>query len=143
VEKKMTVTVEQCAAEIKRLHDFFQAWFTGSVPDDPETFRAFQSAVDEQFTIIGPDGRLRELPALNAGLRGAHGKQPAIRIWTQNCRVLREFNGTILCTYEEWQAVTTGDKPDTTARLSTVLFRQAAAAPHGLAWLHVHETWLT
>ncbi len=138
----MTVTVAQCAAEIQRLHDFFQAWFTGSVPNDAANFQAFHVAMDEEFTIIGPDGQLREMSALSAGLRAAYGKEPTIRIWTEQCQLLRKLDDTILCTYEEWQQITTGDKQETTARLSTVLFRRVAAAPHGLAWLHVHETWL-
>jgi hypothetical protein len=27
-------------------------------------------------------------------------------------------------------------------RLSTVVFRQDPAAPNGLVWVHVHETWM-
>jgi hypothetical protein len=44
----------------------------------------------------------------------------------------------LLVTYEEWQQ--SGDQ--TTARLSTALFRDKPDAPNGLEWLHVHETWL-
>jgi hypothetical protein len=46
-----------------------------------------------------------------------------------------------LCTYEEWQTDRHGDGVET-GRLSTVLFREAPDAPGGVAWLHVHETWL-
>jgi hypothetical protein len=40
---------------------------------------------------------------------------------------------------EEWQSDGTGEG---TGRLSTALFAPAPAAPDGVAWLHVHGTWL-
>ena len=43
-----------------------------------------------------------------------------------------------LVMYEEWHSL----KGEESARLSTVLFEKRAGAPNGVAWLHVHETWL-
>lgn len=133
-----TITLEQCAAEIQRLHDFFQDWFTSVVPESDEEFHRFAAAMDTNFAIIGPNGALTELPALTAGLRNAYGKQPKIRIWTENHRRHHQWGNVALCTYEEWQAI--GDK--TTVRLSSVLLRKEVDTPHGLSWLHVHETWI-
>lgn len=132
------VTVAQCTSEIIRLHDFFQAWFTGAVVETDEHFARFAGVMDEQFTIVGPNGVLTELPALTKGLRGAYGKQPGIRIWTQNHRLRQQFGDTVLCTYEEWQETAEA----TTARLSSVFFQQVDGAPYGVVWLHVHETWM-
>jgi hypothetical protein len=94
--------------------------------------------MDESFTMVGPEGVLTELPPLTARLRSAYHKQTGIRIWTQNHRLLHHNGDLALCTYEEWQE----SADATTARLSSVLFRQQTAAPQGLVWLHVHETWM-
>ena len=132
------ITLTHCTAEIQRLHDFFQAWFTGTIPESDESFQDFTRVMDPNFAIIGPNGVMTTLPALTTGLRTAYGKQPDIRIWTQNHRFHQQWGEIMLCTYEEWQEST----KETTARLSSVLFRRDDAAPHQLCWCHVHETWL-
>ncbi len=46
----------------------------------------------------------------------------------------------VAATYEEWQSGE--EKKDD--RISTVVFcRVPEAAPNGLRWLHVHETWVS
>ena len=135
----MRITLTQCEAEIQRLHDFFQDWFTGAVAESDAQFQRFAAVMDPAFVIIGPNGVLTALPALTKGLRGAHGKQPAIRIWTKHHQLRQQVGDVVLCTYEEWQETADG----TTARLSSALFRTVHAAPHGVVWLHVHETWIS
>lgn len=134
----VTITLAQCAAEICRLHDFFQAWFTGDVAESEEIFQQFAAVMSADFFTIAPDGGLMELPALSTRLRHAYGKQPGVRIWTQNQRLHYQRADVALCTYEEWQE----RAGTTTSRLSSVLFQQHAGVPHGIIWLHVHETWL-
>ncbi len=133
-----TTLLAQCTREICDLHDFFQAWFTGAISDSEASFQRFAGVMDEQFTIVGPNGVLTARPALLDGLRAAYHKQPEIRIWTQNHRLLQRRGDLLLCTYEEWQKMA----ETTTVRLSSVWFRQQAIAPQGLVWLHVHETWM-
>jgi hypothetical protein len=130
--------VEQCKAEICELHDFFQAWFTGTLANTDTNFARFADVMADGFAIINPSGKLSERPALLTGLRAAHQRQPAIRIWTQNHQLRHQVGDLALLTYEEWQK----DATHTTARLSTVLFRAQAGTPNGVMWLHVHETWL-
>ena len=128
----------QCTREICELHDFFQAWFHGALDENDANFQRFAGVMDEQFTIVRPNGVLTARPTLLEGLRSAYHKRPDIRIWTQNHRLLQQRGDMVLCTYEEWQE--TAER--TTARLSSVWFRQHAAKPQGLVWLHVHETWM-
>lgn len=131
--------VEQYKTEICQLHDFFGAWFTGALANTDENFARFADVMAEGFAIISPSGKLTERPTLLTGLRAAHGRQPGIRIWTQHHQLRHQAGDLALLTYEEWQMTAAGE---TTARLSTVLFQAQAGAPNGVAWLHVHETWL-
>lgn len=133
-----TITLAHCEAEICRLHDFFQAWFRGALVKNEENFRQFAAVMSPDFFIIAPDGGLMTLPPLTERLRQAYGKQPGVRIWTQQHHLHYQRADLALCTYEEWQE----HNGETTVRLSSVLFQQHAGAPHGLLWCHVHETWL-
>lgn len=130
---------EQCKREIGELHDFFEVWFTGALANTDEQFARFADVMAEGFAIISPSGALSERPALFAGLRAAHGRQPGLRIWTQNHQLRHQAGNLALLTYEEWQTTAVGE---TTARSSTVLFQTQVGAPNGVVWLHVHETWL-
>lgn len=129
---------EHYVTEIVRLHDFFQEWFSAAVTASDEQLMRFTAAMAADFVIVSPAGQLSELSELTSGLRGAYGKQPDIRIWTQNHHLRWQRGNVALCTYEEWQETTSGR----TARLSSVLFQPTPDALHGLYWLHVHETWL-
>lgn len=129
---------EQCQREIGELHDFFEGWFTGALANTDEQFARFADVMAEGFAIISPSGALTERPALLSGLCAAYGRQPGVRIWTQNHQLRHHIGDLALLTYEEWQTTAAG----TTGRLSTVLFQAQTEAPNGVAWLHVHETWL-
>ena len=134
-----SMTLAACTREIIELHDFFQAWFTGTVNDDEANFERFAGVMDDAFTIIGPDGLLTELASLVDRLQRAHANYADLRIWTENHRLLRQHGDWLLCTYEEWQET----PPATTVRLSSVLFQHDDSTPNGVRWLHVHETWLS
>ena len=133
-----TITLAQCTAEICRLHDFFQAWFRGEIAEVEENFQHFAGVMSPDFFIIAPDGGLMTLPPLTTRLRQAYGKQPGVRIWTQQHRLHYQRGDVALCTYEEWQE----HNGETTVRLSSVLFQQQVGVPHSLIWCHVHETWI-
>jgi hypothetical protein len=127
-----------CAREISELHDFFQGWLEGTLAPDDEHFARFTEATAAGFTLIGPDGSSAGREATAAWIRAAHGTRRGFRLWTDD-HVLRAAGPDwALATYREHQ---TRDGL-TSTRLSTVLFVADAAAPNGLAWLHVHETWL-
>lgn len=130
-------------AEIEDLHRFLVGWLGGTLPRTEAAFAAFASVLAPDFAIVGPRGVVTERAALLSELEAAHGvhagpgKAFAIRI--ENVALRREGDGIALFTYEEWQDI--GGAP-ANARISTVLFDRHAAAPNGLVWRHLHETWL-
>jgi hypothetical protein len=133
------IDVAACAREIQELHDFFQGWLEGSLPPTDAVFARFTAATASDFLLIGPDGSTAGRDATAAWIRAAHGTRRGFRLWTDEHVLRASGPNWALATYREWQ---TRDGA-TTARLSTVLFTADGAAPAGLLWRHVHETWLT
>jgi len=132
---------ERCEREIRDLHRFFEAWFTGRVPNDAPTFARLTAALAEGFQIIPPNGRRVDKPPLLAQVRSAHGAHADIGFVIEIRRLHVRFLEPPVClvTYEEWQR-----HGDTrwNGRLSSALFRESEDSPHGVAWLHVHEVGL-
>lgn len=124
--------------EIIDLHVFFCTWLNGSLPAEQAVFGRFADTLAEGFAIITPDGELIEGPALIEKLWALHGRRPGLQIRIERPVLRRRAAGLTLVTYEEWQQI---GKIGTT-RISTALFVDAPAAPNGLHWAHVHETWL-
>ena len=133
---------ETCKAEAIRLHDFLQDWLTGDLPRTPEAFAAFADALGPGLIVVSPNGSVSERAAILAEFEAIHGAvaadRGAFRIWIENVRILRTEGDLALALYEEWHR----RREETSARLSTVLFRARPGAPGGVEWLHVHETWL-
>ena len=131
---------EAALAEIVELHRFFVAWFTGRCPKSRAGFTRVADALAADFVQIDPAGRERRRGPLLAALRAAHGSRAgepfAIRIVRPKIRLVRR--GLALATYEERQR----GAGTTTRRRSTALFQPAEAAPGGVAWLHLQETWI-
>lgn len=130
----------QCRLEVSDLHRFFVAWMTGAVPRDDATFARFVSVAAAGFALISPSGVLTERAPLIAELEAAHGarKDQGFQIRVRGFRHRHTAGGLGLVTYEEWQ----GLAGTTTGRLSSAWFRARQGTPHGVEWLHVHETWL-
>lgn len=125
--------------EIVRLHRFFVEWFTGRLPQTEAAFAAFADSMASGFAIVGPDGRLTELPALEQSLYNHHGHHDpqSFEIEIKNVVLRRAFGRWAIVTYEEWQQI--GEQR--TGRLSTVVIEEELQNGR-LEWLHVHETWL-
>jgi hypothetical protein len=127
-------------AEIDGLHRFFEDWFLGRCPKQPAAFARCADALAPTFVLIGPDGEERRRAGVLKGLRAAHGCHAgvafAIRIRHARVRLFRP--GVALATYEEWQRRAGRE----TARRSSALLASSRAAPLGVAWLHLHETWI-
>jgi hypothetical protein len=125
-------------AEIDGLHRFFVDWFLGTA--EAGAFARCADALDASFVQIDPAGRERPRAALLDALRAARGCYAglpfAIGIERTQVRLLRA--GLALATYEERQWF--GER--ISARRSSALFAPAAAAPLGVAWLHLQETWI-
>ncbi len=125
-------------AEINQLHQFFQDWFNGEIEPSDENFSRLSVVLADSFKLVSPDGRVLERQPLLDGLHQAHDTRNDIRIWIKEVRVLHWFDKLVLATYQEWQQI----EGKITARLSSVLFGRKPGTPHGLEWLHVHETWM-
>jgi len=131
-------TEDRCTAEIEELHQFFEDWLSGALPDTDAAFDRVRQALDPEFRLIPPSGAWRSREDILTGLRRGHGGDPDRTIHIRNVRPATEGEQLLLATYEEWQEA--GGSTD--GRLSTVLFRREDEAPNGLRWVHVHETWI-
>jgi hypothetical protein len=126
-------------AEIEELHDFFQRWLGGDLPNTRAAYARLEHALAPEFALISPDGTLQLRDQLLEQLRHAHGSRPGWRMWIERPQLRFRQTGLAVATYEEWQRHANSTM---TARLSTVVFRDQLGTPNGLTWLHVHETWL-
>ena len=125
--------------EVIELHDFFVNWLQGKLSETPAAFERVQAVLSSDFLLITPDGKITDGETLLAGIRAAHGARPGLRMWIEAVQLRQQIDNLLIVTYQEWQA----ENDNTTARISTAVFQVDASTPHGLRWLHVHETWLT
>lgn len=136
---------ERCRREVVELHEFLEGWSNGTIESTDEGFARFADVIDEDFVIISPGGEMTSRGPLVEALRGgAHGRWKTEggapgRIQIKNFRVHRMTEDMVVATYEEWHEV--GGK--TRARMSTVVFGERRGAPNGVAWLHLHEVWMS
>ncbi len=133
----MYSTDSQIEQEIRELHQFFQDWFNGVLPQSQAAFSRFSQAMDDDFMMISPDGAIVPLVPLQKRLWAGHKRGESSKIWVKNVAIRRHFGGTVLASYEEWQQV--GDQP-ATGRLSSALFQ--IGDENRPIWLYLHETWL-
>jgi hypothetical protein len=121
------------AQEIIDLHRFFEAWFRGEEAD----FSRFESVTHPEMTFISPGGEVIERGRLLGAIQAGRGNQPTLRIWIENPVLRYQSSEGLLATYEEWQEC----GGETRSRITSVWFVLDDAAPHGLVWRHVHETY--
>lgn len=128
------------AQEVVDLHQFFQDWFNGTLPDTADAFERFSGVMAPSFSMVTPAGNTVAIESLNTGLRSAHDrwKQAPGKIWVKNVRTVYTEGELVLISYEEWQEA----NGETKVRQSTVLFRAKPGLPNDVEWLHVHETWM-
>ena len=131
-----------CEQEVRTFHAFLRDWLAGAVPRTAETFARFSGVMGDGLEVISPRGTITGRDSLVDEFEGLHGQLAAdadeFEIWIENVRCRWLEGDHALVTYEEWHR----RRGATSARLSTALFRRAPAAPSGVAWVHVHETWL-
>lgn len=128
----------QAKAEVINRHHFFVEWFTGRAPETAMLASAKAFAPD--MLMIEPDGKLINAGLIVAMIRNAHGKRPTdfeIRVEVIDARPIGD--DLALVTYDEHQVID-GRK---SARRSSALFSADPAAPEGVVWRHLQETWIT
>jgi hypothetical protein len=125
--------------EVVALHRFFEAWMGHGATGD---IARLDDALGPGFEMIVPSGRLFARDAVIAMVAGARGRRGSaarpFKIRIDDPRVFPLGPDHCLVRYVERQD---GDADGPNARWSTVLFRAASAAPCGVHWLHLHETW--
>jgi hypothetical protein len=132
----------QCQREVVELHAFLVGWMTAAVPRSVATFARFADVLADGFALISPRGVFTERRPLLRELEAAYGIHGAgevpFNIEVRNFR--HRYTEGMLClvTYEEWQQLAGA----ATGCLSSAWFRARSDTPHGVEWLHVHETWL-
>lgn len=122
--------------EIEELHDFFEGWMRGDLPDEPASLARMEEALAPDFTFVTTAGEMLGREAVVEGVRSAHGARPGLRIEIREPRLLQVWDDRRLAVYEEWQHF----EGSSDGRISTVLLCPNDNAPRGLAWVHVHET---
>ena len=124
--------------EIKAFHAFLQGWFNGTL--EAAEFSRLEDVLAGDFVLIGPSSReLNREELLNylRPKRGENAGNPGI-VKAIDFRYRRDLGqGVHLVTYEEWQAF---DERKTN-RITTAIMREKEGMPHGIEWLHLHETW--
>ncbi len=143
VDAAATSRERRAALEVERLHAFFTGWFRGELAARDDVFAGFADVMAPEFEIVSPGGASSLREALLAALRGAHGAwrddaDATIEIRAQRATALPGAP-YVLARYEEWQRRAGAWR----GRRSTALLREAEGAPHGLEWVHVHETWMS
>ncbi len=91
--------------------------------------------------IVNPEGAAEDREAVVSRFRGLHGTRAArdFRIEIHEPAVHWETTDLTIVTYHEhWFE----GAVERSVIISTALFQRAPEAPGGLAWRHLHETWL-
>lgn len=123
--------------EVVALHAFFEAWLREGGP--AMDFSECEAAIARDFRMISPNGKPGEREAVLAWIRDARGSRgPDFRIVALDPLAIWAGDGAVLLEYTEQQY----RDGRTTRRRSTALFLASPAAPRGVKWRHLQETWM-
>jgi hypothetical protein len=123
--------------EVVALHAFFETWLRES--EFVMDFSDVEAAIGKDFRMISPDGKIEEREAVISWIRGARGSRgPDFTIAVLDPRAIWAGDSAVLLEYTEQQY----RDGRTTRRRSTALFLADPAAPRGILWRHLQETWM-
>lgn len=125
----------ECHNNILVLHVFIESWLNASIDKSRQAFQYFEDALDSDFVIIHPGGKIQSKPDIVNDFWLAHGVKPeSFKIEIKN--IQNRFLSESLCilNYEEHQT-------ETPSRISTVVFMKTTNTST-FRWFHLHETWL-
>jgi hypothetical protein len=126
----------KASREVRALHEFFVGWFRGDLTD----FAPCAAAFAADFRMITPDGAAHDRAAVMQRLIGARASAPAdFAIDILQPHVAWQSADAVLLEYVERQ-YRDGRIGE---RKSTGLFTDEIAAPRGVVWRHLQETWMT
>lgn len=127
-----------CQQEVVELHEFLTQWLAGSIADTAHARARLEQAFAPECTLIAPTGVICGKSALQQRLVKAYGTEPGMNIQVKDFLPVFSAADHALVQYTEWRYC----NDQVTGRVSSVLFHRAEAAPHGVAWGYIHETWL-
>ncbi len=123
--------------EVVALHALFEAWLREGGPD--VDFSECEASMGRDFRMISPDGAIMERTAIIAWIRGARrSRGPDFTVQASDPLAIWASESSVLLEYTEQQY----RDGRTTRRRSTALFHADPAAPRGVVWRHLQETWL-
>ncbi len=130
--------VARAIRETRDLHAFFVAWFR--VAGGPAAdFARCEAALAPDFRMVTPDGRVHDRAAVVDRLRAAKGSaDPDFSIDILQPTAVWQTGDAVLLEFVEQQY----RGGATTSRRSTGLFTDQPAAPNGVVWRHLQETWM-
>ena len=92
--------------EIIQLHEFFEAYFLGTVPEDD--LSRMDAALSPGFTHLGPHGEVTDRAGTIAAVRAGYAHTQSLEITITEASLLAESDGLIVCRYVENHALTAG-----------------------------------
>ncbi|MEQ8248725.1 MAG: hypothetical protein RID42_13700 [Alphaproteobacteria bacterium] len=133
--------VDTCVGEVHRLHRVIADWTTGTIPDTDDGFAGFADAFAPTFEIVNPNGAREAATDVVPRFRLRHGERGgrdfSIRITHEDVRPLSD--DTALTVYQEHWFHGASEQ---SVILASAVLRLDKVRPGGVAWLHLHETWL-
>ncbi len=124
--------------EVIELHDFFAVWLRRETAATGD-FARCENAIGPDFLMVTPEGRCHLRADVIARIRAMRASVGSdFRIQILQPHVVWQRDDAVLLEYIEQQY---RDGQETNRR-STVLFIDGPAAPCGVLWRHLHETWI-
>ena len=122
--------------DVVDLHAVFVDWFAGRRGADG--LARMEASLGPDFAQVSPDGRRLDRATVVGWLAGMNGRRPGTAIRIVDPVVLAETGDAAVVLYVE-RHEPDGGAP--TERWSTALFEAWPAAPNGVRWRFVQETW--
>ena len=130
-----TTLADRCAAEVVDLHAAFERWFSGDGVD--ADLDRMAAVLAPGFRLIAPDGVVLDRDRILGDIAAGRASSP-VSIRAEDPQAMAVGDGIVVVVYEERQE----RSGEATVRVSTAVMRDApGTGPHGVEWLHVHETW--
>lgn len=129
------------AEEIRRLHRFFVAWFSGSCPRSLQAFQEqFGDNLAPDFEMVQPNGERLDRTAILSGIESAYGANPDFRIEIRKTRLVGREGSLLAVSYEESQKGAKNTDPADNARSALGILRLREAGNPRFLWLQLQET---
>ena len=138
---------ERAAAEVVDLHAFFVDWIGTSGRDRGLDPGRMTGVFADDFHIVGPSGgRFDRVAAIEWLMHGRASRGTAAEpftMWIEDVAAAAVAPGAVLVSYVECQDgdFLDGNQGPSRRRASAILVDRPGT-PNGVAWLHVHETWI-